>query len=84
MDSKFNNPNVEALLKIAAGKLNMKPEVLRKQLEEGKFDEALKKMNQNDAAKFQKVIKSPSALKNMMSNSQAKDMYRKITGKDPE
>ena len=63
MDSKFNNSNVEALLKIAAGKLNMKPEVLRKQLEEGKFDEALK---------------------NMMSNSQAKDMYRKITGKDPE
>ena len=84
MDSKFNNSNVEALLKIAAGKLNMKPEVLRKQLEEGKFDEALKNMNQNDAAKFQKVIKNRSALKNMMSNSQAKDMYRKITGKDPE
>ena len=84
MDSKFNNSNVEALLKIAAGKLNMKPEVLRKQLEEGKFDEALKNMNQNDAAKFQKVIKNPSVLKYMMSNSQAKDMYRKITGKDPE
>ena len=84
MDSTCNNSNVEALLKIAAGKLNMKPEVLRKQLEEGKFDEALKNMNQNDAAKFQKVIKNPSALKNMMSNSQAKDMYRKITGKDPE
>ena len=47
MDAKFNNSNVEALLKIAAGKLNMNPEVLRKQLEEGKFDEALKNMNQN-------------------------------------
>ena len=44
MNSKnnFNNMNVDALLKVVAAKLKMKPEVLRKQLEQGKFDEAMK------------------------------------------
>lgn len=84
MDTKFNNANIEGLLRVAAAKLNMKPEVLRKQLEEGRFDEAIKNMNSKDAEKFRNVVKDPSALKNMMTGSQARNIYRNITGKDPE
>lgn len=84
MDTKFNNANVEVLLKIAAAKLNMKPETLRSQLEAGKFDEAIRNMNPKDAAKFRQVMKNPSSVKDMMTNDQARDMYRKVTGKDPE
>lgn len=83
METKFNNANFEALLKVAAAKLNMKPEVLKKQLEEGKFDEALKNMNPKDAAKFQQAVKNPDTVKNMMSGAQAKELYKKITGKNP-
>lgn len=84
MDTKFNNANIEGLLRVAAAKLNMKPEVLRKQLEEGKFSEAIKNMNPKDAARFRQAVKDPSVVKNMMTNDQAKDMYRKITGEDPK
>lgn len=83
MDTKFNNANVEVLLKIAASKLGMKPEVLKKQLEEGKFDAALKNMKKEDAAKFEQILKNPSAASKIMSGQQVTEMYRKITGKDP-
>lgn len=80
MEPKFNNASIDNLVKIVAKKLNMKPEVLRKQLEEGKFDEAIKNMNPNDAAKFQQVLKNPSMAEKMMSAPQAKAMYNKVTG----
>lgn len=84
MDAKFNNSNIDALLKIAAGKLNMKPEVLKKQLEEGRFDAAIKNMNPKDAAKFQQALKNPAAVQKMMSGEQARRMYKNITGKEPD
>ncbi|MBE6853333.1 MAG: hypothetical protein E7505_07625 [Ruminococcus sp.] len=83
METKFNNANVEALLRIAAGKLNMKPEVLRKQLESGNLEATIKNMNPKDAARFQQALKNPGMVKEMMSTAQAKEMYKKITGKDP-
>ncbi len=81
MDKKnnnFNNANVEALLKVVAAKLRMKPDVLRKQLEEGKFDEAIKNMNPKDAAKFQQAVKNPGMVEKMVSTPQAQEMYNKI------
>ncbi|MBR6598824.1 MAG: hypothetical protein IKK88_00790, partial [Oscillospiraceae bacterium] len=68
MNSKnnFNNMNVDALLKVVAAKLKMKPEVLRKQLEQGKFDEAMKNMKPEDMAKFQKFVKNPSLAEKMI------------------
>jgi hypothetical protein len=83
METNFNNANVDALLKIAAAKLNMKPDVLKKQLESGNVQAAMKNMSPKDAARFQKALKNPGMVKEMMSASQAKDIYKKITGKDP-
>ena len=80
MDPKFNNASIDNLVKIVAKKLNMKPEVLRKQLEEGKFDAAIKNMNPNDAAKFQQALKNPSMAEKMMSAPQAQAMYNKVIG----
>ncbi len=85
MDKKnnnFNNANVEALLKVVAAKLNLKPEVLRKQLEEGKFDAAIKNMNPKDAARFQQAIKNPAAVEKMVSTPQAQELYNKIINKN--
>lgn len=82
MNSKnnFNNMNVDALLKVVAAKLKMKPEVLRKQLEQGKFDEAMKNMKPEDMAKFQKFVKNPSLAEKMITDPQAKEMYRRVMG----
>lgn len=85
MNSKFNlnNANVDVLLKVVASKLKMKPEVLKKQLEEGKFDEALKNMSPKDAVKFQQVIKNPALAEKMMTSPQARELYEKAVGKKP-
>ncbi|MBE6842888.1 MAG: hypothetical protein IJP18_03430 [Oscillospiraceae bacterium] len=84
MNSKnnFNNMNVDALLKVVAAKLKMKPEVLRKQLEQGKFDEAMKNMKPEDMAKFQKFVKNPSLAEKMITDPQAKEMYRRVMGQN--
>lgn len=74
--------NVDALLKVVAAKLKMKPEVLRKQLEQGKFDEAMKNMKPEDMAKFQKFVKNPSLAEKMITDPQAKEMYRRVMGQN--
>lgn len=72
------NHNIEGLLKIVSAKLNMKPEVLKKQLEEGKFEEAMKNMNKNDSAKFQQILKNPALAEKIMSAPQAQSLYNKL------
>ncbi|MDO5559991.1 MAG: hypothetical protein Q4F95_10380 [Oscillospiraceae bacterium] len=73
-----SNPNIDGLLKIVAAKLNMKPDVLRQQLEEGQFEDAIKNMNKNDSAKFQQILKNPNIAEKIMSAPQAKSLYNKL------
>jgi len=80
MDKLSGNLNADALLKVVAAKLNMDPAVLKKQLEEGRFDQAIKNMNPKDAAKLQQALKNPAAVEKMMSSGQAKELYSRIAG----
>ena len=43
---------ISGLLSVVSKKIGVPPEQLRKELEEGKFDNALAAMNGKDAAKF--------------------------------
>lgn len=80
MNKLSGNINTDALLKVVAAKLNMDPLVLKKQLEEGRFDEAIRNMSPKDAAKFQQALKNPSAADKMMSSDKARELYSRITG----
>ncbi len=81
MDMKNVDPkNMEALLKIVGGKLNMPPEQLKKELEAGKFDSAIKNMNSSDAEKFNRIVNNPKLMETFMSAPQAQALYKKLTG----
>ncbi len=72
--------NLDGLLQVVSQKLGVPPEQLRKELESGKFDTALKNMNSAEASKFQQAVKNPQMLDKIMSTPQAKALYQKLTG----
>jgi hypothetical protein len=78
-NNNLNSKNVDALVGIVSKKLGMQPDVLKQQLQQGKFDAALQNMNAADAAKFQQVLKNPKIAEQIMSTSQAQAIYKKIT-----
>ncbi|MGN0692648.1 MAG: hypothetical protein ACI4K7_09905 [Oscillospiraceae bacterium] len=78
---KMNNidpQKMNALLNVVGSKLNMSPEQLRRELEAGKFDNALSSMKPAEAEKFNAVMKNPKLLDSIMSTPQAQELYRKL------
>jgi len=76
----YNIQNLSGLLQVVSQKLGIPPEQLRKELESGKFDNAIRNMNPAEANKFQQAIKNPQMLDKIMSTPQAKALYQKLTG----
>lgn len=72
--------NLNGLLQVVSQKLGMSPEQLRSELEQGKFDNAMKNMNAADAAKFNQALQNPQMVEKLMSTPQAKALYEKLTG----
>lgn len=75
-----NIQNLNGLLKVVSQKLGVPPEQLKKELESGKFDQAIKNMSPSEASKFQQAIKNPQMVDKIMSTPQAKALYQKLTG----
>ncbi|MEG0615513.1 MAG: hypothetical protein RR540_07130 [Oscillospiraceae bacterium] len=80
MNLNSNSQNIDNLLKIVGGKIGVSPQELKSQLEQGKFDGAIKGMNANDAAKFQQAINNPGLIQQLMSAPQAQALYQKLMG----
>ncbi|MGN0665665.1 MAG: hypothetical protein ACI4KF_03980 [Huintestinicola sp.] len=74
-----NKQSMDELIKIVSGKLGMKPEQLKCELEQGKFDTALKNMKPDEAAKFNQVLANPKLMEKLMSAPQAQALYKKLT-----
>ncbi len=72
--------NLEGLLKVVSKKLGMSPESLRKDLQAGKFDNAMRNMSPQESAKFQQAVQNPQIVEKLMSTPQAKALYQKLTG----
>ncbi len=70
----------DALLKTVSQKLNIPPETLKKQLEEGKFDAALNSMDKSQSQKFNMILNNPKLMEKFMSAPQAQALYKKLTG----
>ncbi len=70
----------DELLKTVSKKLNIPPEKLKKQLEEGKFDEALNNMDKSQSQKFNMILNNPKLMEKFMSAPQAQSLYKKLTG----
>lgn len=77
----MNNANMDSLIKVVSAKLGMPYEQLKKELSEGKFDNAMKNMSPSDAMKFNMALKNPQMVQNMLSTPEAKALYNKLSGK---
>ncbi len=77
----MNNSNMDSLIKVVSAKLGMPYEQLKKELSEGKFDNAMKNMSPADAMKFNMAMKNPQMVNQMLSSPEAKALYNKLTGK---
>lgn len=77
----MNNSNMDSLIKVVSAKLGMSSEQLKKELSEGKFDNAMKNMSPSDAMKFNMAMKNPQMINQMLSTPEAKALYNKLTGK---
>ena len=72
---------MDSLIKVVSAKLGMSSDQLKKELSEGKFDNAMKNMSPSDAMKFNMAMKNPQMINQMLSTPEAKALYNKLTGK---
>ena len=79
MNEKLNNKNLDAMINVVSGKLNVPPDVLKKQLQEGKFDGALNNMNKADYQKFNQLMNNPQMAQKLLSAPQLQALYKKLT-----
>ncbi len=75
-----NNPNVDKLISIIGKKLNKDPNVLKKQLEEGKYDSVLGNLNDADNKKLQTFLKNPKLAQQVINTPGAQQMLKNILG----
>lgn len=81
MEKPQNSAQLQQMLQVVSKKLGIPAEQLRKELEAGKFDQAIAGMDQQSAAKFKQVLADPKKLDQIMNSRQAKALYAKLTGK---
>lgn len=82
--SSFNNDQLQSMLKTVSGKMGISPEELKKSLETGKIDSAVKNMGTCDKQKLQSIIGNKAKLEKIMQSPQAKALYEKLTGSKPD
>lgn len=69
---------MDKLLGIVSSKLGVPKESLKKDLEQGKFDNALKNMKPADVATFNQMVNNPKMLEKFMTTPQAQSLYNKL------
>lgn len=74
--SELNQNQLEALLKVTAGRLGTTPEALKQAAQNGDLSQML---GQNDqSAALQKVLSDPDAAKKLLSTPQAKKLLQML------
>lgn len=78
--NNVNPKQMEQLLQVVSGKLGISAASLKQDLEQGKFDAALKNMKPEQAATFNQMVNNPKLLEKFMSTPQAQALYNKLSG----
>ena len=75
----MNMEQMDKLLGVVSSKLGVSKDSLRKDLEQGKFDNALKNMKPADVATFNQMVNNPKMLEKFLTTPQAQALYNKLT-----
>ncbi len=79
----MNNPDLskeklDLLLSIAGRKLGSNPQDLKKQLENGAFDQAIKNLNPNQSAKINRVLSNPKEMEQLLNQPKVKELLNSL------
>lgn len=77
----MNQPNPKAmndLINQASKNLGTNPQTLKKQIENGKLEEIMKKLPPQQAKNFQNILNNPEMAKKLMQMPQAKMIMKKF------
>lgn len=74
--SELNQNQLEALLKVTAGRLGTTPEALKQAAQNGDLSQMLGQNDQSTA--LQKVLSDPDAAKKLLSTPQAKKLLQML------
>ena len=77
---KADPQKLDQLIGAVSSKLGVPKENLRRDLETGKFDAALKNMKPAEAAAFNQVLNNPKMLEKFMTTPQVQALYKKLQG----
>ncbi|MBE6837105.1 MAG: hypothetical protein E7509_03820 [Ruminococcus sp.] len=75
----LNEKQLDALLKMASKKLGTPPDVLKNQLQSGKFDSAMSHMSPQQSAVFKSALTDPKIAEKMMNTPQFQELYKKLS-----
>ena len=78
MNLDSSSPNTAKLLALVGKRLGADPNVLRRQLESGKFDAVFQKMDPGSAAKLQQLLNNPALAQQLIGTPQAKKFLQDI------
>ena len=76
----LSNDTIQQMLKMAGEKMGTDPVKLRRQLEQGAFQEALGKIPSGQSARIQQVLNDPKALEALLNSPKAKQMLQNLMG----
>lgn len=74
--SKLNQNQLEALLKLTSQRLGTTPEALKQAAQNGDLSQMLNGAGQNESAAMQKVLSDPEAAKKLLSTPQAQKLLQ--------
>lgn len=78
----LNQNQINYLVKNASAKLGVSEQQLRQELQAGTFDRLLATLPKNEAAKLTSALANPMTAQMVLSSPQAKELMKKLFGKD--
>lgn len=75
---KVNTQGLNELIGQASQKIGTNPQDLKKQIDNGKLDDVMKKLPPQQAQQFQNILNNPEMAKKLMETPQAKMLMKKF------
>jgi hypothetical protein len=76
----FSDQKVNMLLNIVSKKMGVSPEVLRKKLEDGSFDNIVKGLSESDVKKLSSLANDPNKVNSILSKPENAQKLNEILG----
>lgn len=81
MGFNSNDKNINDLIRKASQTSGVDANTLKNNVDSGKLDEIVSKLNPQDAKRFQQIMNNPQMAQNLLNTPQAQALIKKFMGK---